>query len=104
MAQSPQNDVIKNGPEDDMFEHDLKEMLKDGPALSDMSNTVQGGLVQGGSTVQASNTHSSTAAHSIPRSLPAKPPTTLEHIPRSHSVPPGWYTFQVLYCEITQLG
>lgn len=92
MAQSPQSDVIKNGPDDDMFEHDLKEMLKDGPALSDMSNTVQGGLVQGGTTVQAGNTHSSTAAHSIPRSMPAKPPTTLEHIPRSHSVPPATST------------
>ena len=36
-----------NGPatevEDDTFERDLKEMLKDGPSLNDLSSTVQGG-------------------------------------------------------------
>ena len=89
MAQSPQSDVIPNGPagEEDLFERDLKEMLKDGPNLNDLSSTVQGGGVSVGGG--GGGTHSSTAAHSIPRSMPAKPPTTLEHIPRSQSVPPG---------------
>ena len=45
MSHSPQ--LAQNGPvnpeDDDTFERDLKEMLKDGPSLNDLSSTVQGG-------------------------------------------------------------
>ena len=43
--------------EDDNFERDLKEMLKEGPVLGDMSNTVQSGQIDLGQ----------------PRSIPRQP-------------------------------
>ena len=72
------------GEDDDTFERDLKEMLKDGPSLNDLSSTVQGGNPVGPGAGQppATGTRSGPAA---PSSLPG----TGANIPRSQSIPPG---------------
>ena len=65
---------VTNGPkveEDDTFERDLKQMLKEGPTLNDLSNNVQEG-----------NTDSSGVQR--PAGL-----NTQSSIPRSQTIPPG---------------
>ena len=66
MSELPTQMMSQNGPppveDDDTFERDLKEMLKDGPHLHDLSSTVQG---DGGDLG---------VPHSIPRS---EPPSSL---------------------------
>ncbi|XP_013399640.1 arfaptin-2 [Lingula anatina] len=44
MAESQTSQAV-NGIEDDRFEQDLKEMLRDGPVLNDSSSTVQSGAM-----------------------------------------------------------
>ncbi len=68
--------VGAGGEDEDTFERDLKEMLREGPSLNDLSSTVQGG---GGGKPQAY----------------IKPDTTTG-IPRSHSVPPGQFYLKLI--------
>ena len=67
-----------NGPagDDDAFERDLKEMLKDGPSLGDLSSTVQTGNT---------NPASVDLGTGMPRSYP--PPSSLPaggNMPRNY--------------------
>jgi len=83
MAQPP----IQNGPnldDEDTFERDLKEMLKEGPTLNDLSNTVQGGSADTTPTYTKSLTRSESGNTRMPGSTQSA--TT---IPRSHTVPPA---------------
>ena len=82
MATTPTQAVPQNGPlDDDMFEQDLKDMLKDSPDLNDLSNTVQGD--------NNPNTYPGPHTDPGPR-LPVG--QTATSIPRSHTVPPGEIT------------
>ena len=86
--------------DDDTFERDLKEMLKDGPSLHDLSNTVQGGSgsssgaqPMGGAAPTAPHAGATAAAAaSVAASRPPVPsslPTGTAPMPRSQTVPPG---------------
>ena len=72
------------GEDDDTFERDLKEMLKDGPSLNDLSSTVQGGNPVGPGAGQPP----AAATRSVPM-LPSSLPGTGSNIPRSQSIPQG---------------
>ncbi len=83
-TQMPTGSIPLND-DDDTFERDLTQMLKDGPSLNDMSSTVQGGKPQAyikpdtASSAPSSTVGAPTSLHSA----------TSTGIPRSHSVPPG---------------
>jgi hypothetical protein len=90
-----QSSSTANGPaaggdhdDDDTFERDLKEMLKDGPTLSDMSSPIQGGGPGSGyGGPPGSGQPPVSASRSMPPSSLAA--VTGGNVPRSQSVPPG---------------
>ena len=70
---------VTNGPpeDDDTFERDLKEMLEDGPNLSDSSSNVQGGVP---TRMSASYTEGTTTPGSG---------LSQARLTRSYTMPPG---------------
>ena len=78
-----------NGPaadmDDDTFERDLKEMLKDGPSLNDLSSNVQGGNPVGPGAPPAS----------AMRGAQQPPGTGANMMARPQSMPQGGFT-----CEL----
>ena len=73
--------VDLNNEDEDTFERDLKEMLKEGPSLNDLSSTVQGG---GGNKDAPQNKPQAYIRPDNAQATRFNP-----SIPRSHSVPPG---------------
>lgn len=74
-----------NTEDEDTFERDLKEMLKEAPSLNDLSSTVQGG----GNT----NKEQQSKPQAYIRPDNAQTSRVNPSIPRSHTVPPGVYSF-----------